>query len=236
LDTTGLIVWSPDSEWIVFSARKDGAGPRLYRVSSRQGAEAEELTSIAAYDVPSSVVGNQVMFHRQVGGRFDLLTVSLHPPWKPERFLGDGSILIRGRISPDGRYVAYESNEVDRGTRQVLLRPRDNPERYREIVAAPATSPRWGREGRRLFYKNDEGIWARRINAVAGDGRPGLGAPERIVEAAKLKGLETEPLDPAPDERRFLAVKRPPRPREEFLLTYVPNWIDYVKQEFRKSR
>jgi hypothetical protein len=202
---------------------------------AEQGAAAEELTSIAAYDVPSSVFGNEVMFHRQVGGSFELLTVPLHPPWRPQRFLGDRSVLIRGRISPDGRYVAYESDEVDRGTRQVMLRPHDNPARYREIVAAPATSPRWSREGRRLFYKNGEGIWARRVTAAA-DGRPRMGAPERIVEAAKLRGMETEPLDPSADDMRFLAVKRPPPPREEFLLTYVPNFIDFVKQELRKPR
>ena len=92
-------------------------------------------------------------------------------------------------ISPDGRFLAYASNES--GTYQVYVRPFPSGEGKWQVSDAPGTSPRWRADGRELFWRNDDGIVAA---AVETDGP--------TFRAGKPQQLFTRPLPGRPQRHR----------------------------------
>src|SRR6202521_6104920 len=90
---------------------------------------------------------------------FDLWTVTLdlsdpeHPkPGKPELFLRTPFNERDGVFSPDGRWIAYTSNES--GTRELYVRPFPGPGGKWQISDGGALYPRWPASGRTLFYES----------------------------------------------------------------------------------
>ena len=89
----------------------------------------------------------------------DLWTLALdvsdpdHPkPGKPEPFLRSPSSEIFPAVSPDGRWIAYRSNES--GRFEVYVRPFPGPGGKTQISNAGGTVPVWSRNGRELFFQN----------------------------------------------------------------------------------
>ena len=106
---------------------------------------------------------------------------------------------INAQISPDGKWVAYQSNET--GAPQIYVRPFPGPGGKIQISTQPtSTNPRWSRSGRELFYRESTGqFWVVQV-------QPGAafhaGQPQPLV---KQLGV----FDVAPDGQRFLLEKSP---------------------------
>ena len=88
-------------------------------------------------------------------------------------------------ISPNGRFLAYASNES--GKYQVYVRPFPSGEGKWQVSDGPGTSPRWRADGRELFWRNDAGI----VRRGRRDRRPHL--PRREGAAALLGPLHGRP-------------------------------------------
>ncbi|HSH75285.1 MAG TPA: hypothetical protein VLA09_06365 [Longimicrobiales bacterium] len=111
-------------------------------------------------------------------------------------------------LSPDGRWIAYQSNETDRF--EVYVRPFPNVEDGRwQVSTEGGTSPRWRGDGRELFFKDERGNMA----SAAVDGstpsfqgsRPEVlfAIPSDIVSGTAL----SMPYDVSPDGERFLLAR-----------------------------
>ena len=90
---------------------------------------------------------------------YDLWTLALdvsdpdHPkPGKPEPFLRTPSNERYPAVSPDGRWIAYESDESGRD--EVYVRPFPGPGGKWQISNAGGSLPVWSRNGRELFFEN----------------------------------------------------------------------------------
>ncbi len=81
-----------------------------------------------------------------------MLPDPLGPPGKakPYPFLGTEFIEGSGQFSPDGRWVAYQSNESGRS--EVYVAPFPGPGGRWRISTAGGRLPRWRRDGKEIFY------------------------------------------------------------------------------------
>ncbi len=137
-------------------------------------------------------------------------------------------------VSPDGKWIAYESNETGRIEVYVRPFPATNAGKW-QVSTEGGQSPVWSRSSRELFYINgNRAMMAVAVRPVA----PPLGATTRLFTAApelRLDPLEYYALfDVSPDGKRFLMVRQVATTDEEVPpLIVVENWLEEVRQKVR---
>ncbi|HET9261741.1 MAG TPA: protein kinase [Vicinamibacterales bacterium] len=223
------LVWSPDGNWIFFTSFKSGEA-ELYRTPSREGSP-EQLTWAAEYwEHPSSVSpdGKTLFFWRTETSQSDLMTLNLEPRARPNPFTKTPQFFEAvARISPDGRWVAYESDESGGG--QVHVRPLPGPGRSYRVSAVAGRNPWWSTDGRELFYQRGAEIWAVPVEPGS-TFRPG--APRMLFSAEFLSRPDSLVMSGHTSER-FMAIRSDPPPRR---VIYVPNWLEELRQTFTKAK
>jgi serine/threonine-protein kinase len=134
-----------------------------------------------------------------------------------------------GELSPDGRWLAYESNED--GQFQIYVRPFPNVTGGRwQVSQGGGMKPAWDRSGRELFYLDDEG----RLTSVPvqTNGTFSTGTAKLLLETRYFSAVQFRSYDVSPDGRRFLMLKDVSSdasvgPRLEILVTL--NWFEELK-------
>jgi Tol biopolymer transport system component len=130
-------------------------------------------------------------------------------------------------FSPDGRWIAYASNES--GRTEVYVRPFPAREGKWQISNEGGTEPLWSRNGKQLFYRRSGQVWV--VDVLTGSGFS-AGKPRLLFEQSGY--LSNQPIrewDISADGRRFLMVKleeRKPQPVTELIL--VQNWFEELKR------
>jgi Tol biopolymer transport system component len=215
-------LWLRGGESLVFSAARGGA-PHLFRKDLITGAEGELLPASmiqVADDV--SPDGRSLAFEERTergGFNVTLLTLSgqtkrvplLHSPFNESNL----------RFSPDGRFVAFESDES--GQQEVYVAPFPGSAVHTRVSSGGGGTPRWSRSGRELFYLSlDDELMAAsvRITTVLEVGRPV--ALFSISGGAAWNGFEV-----SSDGRRFLAVV-PAVIAARQPLTVLVNWTTWL--------
>jgi Tol biopolymer transport system component len=107
------------------------------------------------------------------------------------------------RVSPDERWVAYTSDES--GRVEVYLDTYPRPGQRITVSSSGGAHPVWRGDGRELYYWNDGALVAVRVDAGAGKGTPGVGAPKVLFRAPYYIGPNTM-YDVSPDGKRFVIV------------------------------
>jgi serine/threonine-protein kinase len=134
-------------------------------------------------------------------------------------------------VSPDGRWLAYASDES--GTTEVYVRPfPDVGSAKWQVSLSGGTSPIWARNGRELFYLNG------RQELVSVEIRQGagfsVGEPKVLFSAAPYTvGGSYQLYDVAPDGQRFVMV-RGVAAAAETELVLVQNWFEELRARARK--
>jgi len=130
-------------------------------------------------------------------------------------------------FSPDGRWIAYSSDES--GREDVYVRPFPNPGAKFQISNEGGSQPLWARDGRKLFYRRPDQVWAVDV-LTAGGFVPGK--PRLLFEKSGFgTGSPIRNYDLSLDSQRFLMVKneeRKPSPATEMIL--VQNWFEELKR------
>ncbi len=132
-----------------------------------------------------------------------------------------------GVVSPDGRWLAYESDSS--GRFEIYVRPFPNVHAGQWLIStAGGTRPLWAPSGLELFYVGPDGS----LMAVRVDARSGTwvaGQPAKIVEGPYYtqSGNPGRTYDIAPDGRRFLMVKLPAATPQ---IVIVQNWTEELKR------
>ena len=131
-------------------------------------------------------------------------------------------------ISPNGRWLAYNSNES--GQRQIYVRSYhevDSGGRW-QVSTSGGHSPLWSRDGRELFYRSGSKIMAVDVDTKSGFS---AGKPRMLFEGPYLPTSGSLPYyDVSPDGQRFLMLK----PVES--QTSVPTQINVVLNWFEELK
>jgi hypothetical protein len=124
---------------------------------------------------------------------------------------------------PDGRWIAYTSDETRRT--EVYVRPFPGPGMKQQVSSTGGSSPMWARDGKQLFYRNQDQYW---VVDVRPDGAFATGKPRLLFE--KLGYTAGDPIrdyDLSLDGKRFLMARMDrtqPTPVTELIL--VQNWLE----------
>jgi Tol biopolymer transport system component/Ser/Thr protein kinase RdoA (MazF antagonist) len=195
-------VWSPDDARIAFSSARVGMGELYRRDAAGTGQDELLFSSDSALDIGDwSPDGRLLVFsiiNRQTG--LDLWTYSFEDgkarPWLegPEDQWGP-------RLSPDGRWIAYASDES--GRYEIYVRSFPDPQKGRwQVSRAGGFGPTWRADGRELFYLVDDGTLM--AVDVRTQGSFDSSTPRSLFQVSFKRTLSGMPYDAAPDGQRFL--------------------------------
>ena len=108
------------------------------------------------------------------------------------------------RASPDGRWVAYTSDESGRS--EVYLDSYPKPGRRVTVSSGGGEHPVWRADGRELYYWNDGVLMAVQLDKASGDAPPAIGTRTILFRAP----YDVEPntmYDASPDGNQFVIVR-----------------------------
>ncbi len=127
-------------------------------------------------------------------------------------------------FSPDGRWLAYESNESGRFEIYVVGYP--DAEALRQISTDGGISPLWGPSGRELYYRNGDKMMAVELDTTAGFT---VARPRVLFEAEFAFANRLRDYDIAPDGKRFLMIQLPPEAAHS-QLEVVVQWFEELRR------
>jgi Tol biopolymer transport system component len=203
-----LGTWSPDGTRVVFNSSRQGGVFDLYQKASN-GAGAEELlVSDDRNKEPYSwSQDGRVLAYSRFGAKTlqDLWTVTLAGDRKPAVLLETPFVDHRPRVSPDGRWLVYTSNESGRPEVYVTTFP-DGSGKW-QVSTAGGNFPRWRRDGREIFYLSpDDVLMAGEVHTDGGVFQ--VGVVQRLFQARpRFTGVTQQSgygYDVSADGQRFL--------------------------------
>jgi serine/threonine protein kinase/Tol biopolymer transport system component len=160
-------LWSPDGAQMAF--RSDRAGPlRIYLSPGVGSRDVRELTT-GPFDVPAAWTpdGSELILTRgfsSLGGNTDIYVVSLDDPTNPRPLLQTAADERFPELSPDGRWLAYVSDET--GRPELYVQPYGRPGRRVTITNNGAQDPAWSKNSNELFYREGLVLMSVRFSAT----------------------------------------------------------------------
>ena len=145
-------LWSPDGKWIAF--RSNRKGPQDLYLKPSTGAGAEELLLQSTHNkIPQSWSSDgRYLLYSDLDPKtnFDLWALPMTGERKPAPWVNSPFAETLGQFSPDGRWVAYQSNES--GSFEIYVQPFPAPSAKWQISTNGGTMSRWRRDGKELFF------------------------------------------------------------------------------------
>jgi eukaryotic-like serine/threonine-protein kinase len=213
-------VWTADGKHLLFRGRHT-AGVAIWWIRTDGAGQPVRLLDVDVGDLgPNSLStdGRLLIYsaHRE-GGAEDLWTVSLdladvdHPrPGIPQPFFPSAAIDTRPAFSPDGRWVAYLSNES--GISEVYVRPSPVTSvspvgKWQVSAGGGGGQPIWSRTARELFFMTGSRMMV--VEYQIADGVFVASKPRVWATTASVGNTGFSSYDLAPDGKRFAIFMRP---------------------------
>ena len=236
-------IWSPDGKRIAYWGDTGGTSPNgIYLKASDGTGEAGKLISTPdprqLHLFSWSRDGKALLMQEMVTWtNMDLCMLSMEGDRVKKMLLGTEYAEVQPKISPDGRWLAYSSNETTGAQlkTEVYVRPFPDANKGKwQVSTGGGNSPLWSPDGRELFYLGE----GNSVMSVSVETSPALrfGTPRMLFKSPYLGLTATSghPWDIHPDGKRFLMMKpqdaaskeKGPRPK----MVVVTNWFEELKQ------
>jgi len=225
---SGVPIWHPDGTSIAFAAQR-GLVFNIFSKPIDSTKPARRLTESPNFQFPTawSPDGSKLAFVE-----IDAQTRSDVWIWSEQGvkpFLSSPSNEKAAVFSPDGRFLAYSSDET--GEDEVYVRPVDGSDGKRTISTAGGREPVW--RGEEIFYRDEERMMAVPIKLEGGI-EPGQ--PRALFEAPFDEGESPYAnYDVSPSGDEFYMV-RTDEGREAKRLIVVTNWFQELKEKVPTER
>ena len=224
-------VWSPDSQQVAFT----GVNRRevLQATNTRGGGEVKSLSTFDVQVYPSdwSLDGKHLAYTASSQGTSnDVWLLAMTGARKPAPLLQSPFAERHAQFSPDGRWLAFTSNETGRD--DVYVQSFPNAATRRMVSSGGGAYPRWGSGGRELLYRAPDGRLTTVPVRLVGSSVE-LGTPSVVMRLVDAAGVHPYPYDVAADGR-ILALTPASGGAQDLTLTVLMNWqaaLDAVTHE-----
>jgi serine/threonine-protein kinase len=201
-------VWTPDGQRLIWASGRAGA-LNVYTQAADGTGKVERLTDSPIPQRPKSITpdGKHVLLQVDRPGSFSALTL-LDLETGVESPLVETTFGANGEISPDGRWLAYDSSENGRFEVEVFVRPFPDVNAGKwQISNNGGSTPLWARNGRELFYRApDGGIMSVQVDTTQRQFR--AGSPSTLVAAGRYIVADwVRQFDVTRDGKRLLMMK-----------------------------
>jgi hypothetical protein len=255
-------VWTPDGRRIIWASSRGGGNPNLYWQAADGTGAASRLTTHVNAQFPTSVSPDGTLlafFGTQTGmdtpqgvarpGSGTALNISVltldgssAPATRP--LIESAAAKLNPEISPDGQWIAYQSDES--GQVQIYVRPFPKIDSGRwQISPEGGTRPAWARSGRELFYLDaNELLTSVSVQTTAttfSAGTPRKLLDTRYYAGSTTRGFDLRAYDVSADGQRFLMIKdtAPADPQSTApaaSMVVVLNWFEELKAKVPSAR
>jgi len=230
-------VWTPDGRHIIFASSRSGAFDLYARSSDGTGTDVR-LTASTNSEYAAAVTADGLFiigFEVRPRTAFDVVRFALNGK------VGAGATVVRseplietpsddrnGELSPNGRYLAYQSNES--GQFEIYVRPYPQVGSVRWQVSTNfGKGPAWARSGNELFYMDR----TNHLMAVPVDTRGGTfraGAAATVVRTPYATPFAWRMYDVTADATRFVMIKNQFSQTATPAIVVAQNWIEELKR------
>jgi Tol biopolymer transport system component len=213
-----LPIWSPDAAWLVYGSNQL-LGTDLYMKNSDGTQEEKSIVhdEFAKYPNDWSRDGKHILYNRGT----DLWFLTL-PELKASLFLKAVSILRNGQFSPDGKWVAYASNET--GKWEIYVTSFPDARGKWQVSTGGGEQPRWRGDGKELYYLSSDRKMMT-VPVTLGD-KFDAGIPVVLFQATPRQPVTSTDqfvYDVSRDGQRFL-INTPVKQADNPPMSVVLNW------------
>ncbi|MDA2934204.1 DPP IV N-terminal domain-containing protein, partial [Acidobacteria bacterium AH-259-D05] len=207
-ELNGTLIWTPDGQWITFQSTRDG--PRnLYRKRADGTGPAERLTTSENVQSPNSWSPDGsvlVLQENRPGTSDDVFIRPMDGEPEPQLLISSPTTDCCAKFSPDGRWLAYVSDET--GQNHVYVRPYPETEgRWLVSGEEGGGEPVWSPDGSELFYRSGDSMMVVSIQTrpTFSASRPRVLFEGLYLTSATLPG-SYQYYDISPDGQRFVMI------------------------------
>jgi serine/threonine protein kinase len=240
-------IWTPDGQKIVYAIAENGDQIDLYWKRSDGAGEAQRLTQsrIAKYGGSWSPDGKVLVFEqRNPDTSWDIMKLTVEGDEKTGWKIGEPKPLLNSAFnertpafSPDGRWLAYKSDES--GSPEVYVQPFPGLAGRWQISTGGGANPKWSRNGKELYYRTFTITGGQDVKvmvapySIAGESfhaeKPHIWSPGQF----SIRGSEYSGFDLHPDGKR-VAVLRAPEAETGPALNKVTLMFNFFEELRRK--
>jgi Tol biopolymer transport system component len=213
-------LWEPGMRWMAFSSTRDGLAS-LYRQDLRTGT-VEKLIGAKYPIYPSSWSPDGRLlayWEENPETGLDIWIYSIDSK-SGKVFLRSAYNESNAEFSPDGRFIAYESGEAG-GQTEVFVRPYPAINPRRKVSTNGGRSPRWGANGKELFYRVGGKVMALDIGTSTD---LVTGVPRELFDGPYGQ------YDPLPSGQSFVMVQEMATGDPPTRINFVLNWFEELKR------
>ncbi len=219
-------IWSPDGRRLVYRSSGDAT---LWVMAASGLEKAEKVVRVGGADLVGNSWlpdGTVIATLQPSEGGYHLVTISVQGRSQSSLLTGPGD-RINGQVSPDGKWMAYMSNET--GNWEVYVTSYPNLQGKFQISAGGGGDPHWRRDGEEIFYVNRKNtLFA--VPASAGETFE-IGTPVRLFTTRGREPISSTDFytyDVTADGQRFL-VNRIAKPSNPSPAHVVLDWTADLK-------
>lgn len=222
--------WTPDGKRVVYTSFRNGKYGLYWKAADGSGGE-EQLISDTNWLCASSFSsdGKELAYIEQSPETgIDIWILPLDGERKPRSFLRTRFKEWFPEFSPDGHWLAYESDES--GRFEIYLQQYPGPGRKVQISNEGGSRPVWSHDGRTLFYVKGD-----KLMRVPIETKTGFAAGMTQQEFEGNYYTSGHYFDVMPDGKQFVFIKEMEQARAATQINLVLNWFDEFKQQMREG-
>ena len=238
--------WTPDGQRIVYSSQEKGGALNLWWIRADGAGNPQRLSESKSPQSGGSwrPDGKVLAFSQSnPSTNLDIFSLPIEgdeksgwKPGEPKPFLNSTFTEVEPAFSPDGRWLAYMSNES--GGYELYVRPFPGPGGKWQISTGGGYLPKWSRNGKELFYRTPGSKIMVVTYTASGDSfradKPQLWSPGQFTEL----GVFTYNFDLHPDGKRLAVLKVPGTEQNAAVnkVSFIFNFFDELRRKFAPEK
>ncbi|MGN6393639.1 MAG: protein kinase domain-containing protein [Gemmatimonadales bacterium] len=237
LTTAGTVTsvdWTPDGSGVVFTAQGTRSPIAVWSQSASGGTQAKELSTEGGQtaSVTTSPDGKSLLLTTIPQLTWDLYRVSVDSPGVMRPYIATSAQEHAPRFSPDGKWVAFASDES--GQDEVYVRSYPDPSSKIQISVGGGFEPMWSPDGNRVYYRSGTALLAARVSRASGFSLAGqdtviaYGFTTGTLQGGYFSGT----YQPSRDVKRVLTIQAD---RNDYQLVVAPNWIAELRRRVAEA-